>query len=307
MKVYLNNPKESWVVDRFREEWLLNNKSISTKRINSADVIWLISPWTWKKVGYRYLKNKKVVCTIHHIDEDKFDKNEERNFYQRDLIVDEYHAISDSTFKQLRKLTNKKINNIPFWLNTELWHQIEDKKLNRDSFNIPVESFVVGSFQRDTEGSDLKSPKLSKGPDQFFEIIKNLNLKQENLLVLLTGKRRQYIIEKLKEEEIDFLYFEMVDFNLLNKLYNCLDLYIVASRVEGGPASLIECASIKIPVISTNVGIATKILNNTSIFNMTNFESAKPDVETAYKNSLKYKMPEGFDKYIKMFNEIYEN
>ena len=80
----------------------------------------------------------------------------------------------------------------------------------------------------------------------------------------------------------------MVDFNLLNKLYNCLDLYIVASRVEGGPASLMECASIKIPIISTNVGIATKILNNTSIFDMTNFESCKPDVETAYKNSLKW-------------------
>ena len=65
MKVYLNNPKESWVVDRFREEWLLNNKSISTKRINSADELAYFS-MDLAKVGYRYLKNKKVVCTIHY-------------------------------------------------------------------------------------------------------------------------------------------------------------------------------------------------------------------------------------------------
>jgi len=307
MKIYLNNPKESWVVDRFRKEWLENNSSISTKKVNSADIIWIISPWTWKKIGYRHLKNKKVICTIHHIDEDKFDKNEEINFYERDSIVDEYHAISDPTYKQLRKLTNKKINNIPFWINNNIWFEIEDKELNRKMLNIPKESFVIGSFQRDTEGSDLKSPKLSKGPDQFLEIVENLNANKDNLLVLLSGKRRQYIIEKLEEKDINYIYFEMVNFELLNKLYNCLDLYIVASRVEGGPASLMECASIKVPIISTDVGIASKILNKDSIFNMSNFHNAKPDIETAYKNSIKYRMPNGFSQYIEMFKEIYEN
>ena len=33
---------------------------------------------------------------------------------------------------------------------------------------------LVGSFQRDTEGSDLISPKLIKGPDIFIEIVKNM-------------------------------------------------------------------------------------------------------------------------------------
>ena len=30
----------------------------------------------------------------------------------------------------------------------------------------------------------------------------------------------------------------------LNKLYHCLDLYIVASRYEGGPRSIHECAKL---------------------------------------------------------------
>ena len=37
------------------------------------------------------------------------------------------------------------------------------KKELRRKYNIAQESYLVGSFQRDTEGADLKSPKLSKG------------------------------------------------------------------------------------------------------------------------------------------------
>ena len=82
----------------------------------------------------------------------------------------------------------------------------------RENFNIKDESFVVGSFQRDTEGSDLVSPKLIKGPDRFMEIVKYLNEEKENLLVLLTGKRRGYLINELEKANIDFLYFEMANF-----------------------------------------------------------------------------------------------
>ena len=52
----------------------------------------------------------------------------------------------------------------------------------------------------------------------------------------------------------------MVNFTELNELYNCLDLYIVASRFEGGPQSILECANTK-PIVSTNVGVAAEILH----------------------------------------------
>ena len=50
--------------------------------------------------------------------------------------------------------------------------------------------YLIGSFQRDTEGFDRKSPKLVKGPDIFIEIVKQLNKKHNNLKVILSGKRR---------------------------------------------------------------------------------------------------------------------
>ena len=111
------------------------------------------------------------------------------------------------------------------------------------------DKYYVGSFQRDTEGSDLMSPKLSKGPDQFLEIVKSIKEKKPNLEVILSGKRRQYLINKLNEHEIQYSYFEMADFSELNELYNCLDLYIVASRVEGGPNNTRSYLT-KTPIIS---------------------------------------------------------
>ena len=79
--------------------------------------------------------------------------------------------ISLKTKKDLEKITDKKIVYIPFWVNSNIWFDIEDKETLRDKYSIPEKSFVVGSFQRDTEGSDLISPKLIKGPDRFIKIV----------------------------------------------------------------------------------------------------------------------------------------
>ena len=42
----------------------------------------------------------------------------------------------------------------------------------------------------------------------------------------------------------------------LNELYNCLDLYIVSSREEGGPKAIVESMASGVPIVSTNVGMA---------------------------------------------------
>ena len=77
----------------------------------------------------------------------------------------------------------------------------------------------------------------------------------------------------------------MVSVKKLNELYNILNLYIVSSRLEGGPQAIVECGITKTPIISTNVGIAPEILNSKSIFEDSNYENATPDIETAYENA----------------------
>ena len=302
MKVYLSDINESWIVDRVREEWYKYNPELSSKNIKTADTIWIISPWLWGKLPKKYLKKCKVVCSIFHFEEKDYNPSNIKEFYKRDKYVDSYHVISQKVLQELQKLTPKPITYIPFWVNQDIWYEIENKEKLKLKYNIPVNSFVIGSFRRDTEGKDLKSPKLIKGPDRFVEIAKYYKSLHPNLIILLSGKRRQYIINELNKENISFLYYEMASFEELNEFYNILDLYIVSSRIEGGPQAIVESGITKTPIISTDVGFASDVLSNESIFDMNNFKNAKPNIDFAYKNSKKLTIPEGFEKFINMLS-----
>ena len=307
MKIYLNSLNEDWVVDQFIAEWNKYRKDVNTKQIKEADIVWIIAPWTWRKISKRQLKNKKVLCTIHHIDFAKFSKKEEAEFNKRDKYVKYYHTISQKTKKQIQQLTDKEIFVIPFWLNQNNFFQIENKELLKEKYNLSKESFFIGSYQRDTEGGDLVSPKLSKDPDRFIEILLSQKETIKNMEIILTGIRRNYLINEFKKLGIKYKYFEMVNIQELNELYNVLDLYIVSSRTEGGPRSLFECAITRTPIISTDVGFASELLHPSSIFNMNNFQEALPNIEYAYKNVQYYTLPMGLESFDSMFKEIYEN
>ena len=82
----------------------------------------------------------------------------------------------------------------------------------------------------------------------------------KNLKVLLAGTRRQYIIRKLEENNIPFIYFEMatLHYSISFIMFRSLPCNI---RIEGGPQAILECAITKTPIVSTNVGVAPEILH----------------------------------------------
>jgi glycosyltransferase involved in cell wall biosynthesis len=79
----------------------------------------------------------------------------------------------------------------------------------------------------------------------------------------------------------------MVPLEVINELYNCLDLYIVSSRYEGGPRSIIECALTRTPIISTRVGIAPEFMDANSLFDMndwTTYQNTVPNLDILAQN-----------------------
>ena len=304
MKVYLNKINESWIIDRVREEWYRNNKDISTKFISRSDIFWIIAPWVWQKIPKNALDRKKVLCSHYHFDFNNFD---EADFYDLDSFVDEYHVISLKTKEQLQKLTNKKITSIPFWINQKNFFYIENKEKIRKSLGFNSSDYLIGSFQRDTESSDLKSPKLIKGPDIFLELVIKLNKETENLCVLLAGKNRNYLIKNLEKNNIKFRYFEMTDLKTINQLYNILDLYIVSSRIEGGPQAILEASYTRTPIVSSDVGVASEILSDESIFDIDELNKPIPNVEYAYENSKNFIIPIGMIKFRDVLRDLNES
>ena len=177
----------------------------------------------------------------------------------------------------------------------------------RKKYGFQQDEYLIGSFQRDSEGYDLNLPKLEKGPDIFLNLISKKVSEVNQLKVVLTGKRRNFVINGLKELNIPYYYFEMVSDSTLNELYNVLDLYLVTSRVEGGPQAILECGITKTPILSTDVGVSKDILHKDSIFDLCNFTNAKPNIDHAYKQASKYVIPEGMKPYIEVFKQLHEN
>lgn len=260
--------KQDWIIDTLKKEYIkLSNHNI-VNNYNDADIIWLLADYKYKKIPDNILRDKYVITTIHHIDNNKIN---EKNFKFLNSITNKYHTISKIGESELKKHTDIKIITYPFWINNENWFEIENKEELKKEFNINNQEFLIGSFQRDTEGKELKQniilPKLSKGPDILIDVIKEYQKKHSNVAVVLAGYRRQYVIQELKKLKIKYYYFENQTYTNLNKLYNLLDLYVVSSRVEGGPRAIVETILTKTKLISTNVGIASDYLPQTAIYN----------------------------------------
>ena len=307
MKVFCYIPKENWFCDRYGLEYKnYSNHDVSLKSIyKDTDVIWLLAAWCWNKIDPRILSSKKVVATIHHEVPWKFNEKRKLNFLARDQYVDHYHVPCEKTKKFIAKYTSKPIKVLSYWCNQNLFKEI-NRTAAKEKFNVPQDKFIISSFQRDTEGYDLKTPKLEKGPDIFIDYVKKVNNLKKNVHVLLNGWRRNYIINELKSIGIPFTYKELPPMGEVVEMYSATDLYIVGSRVEGGPQSIIECAMTNTPIVSTDVGIATKFLNNNCIFNP--FDKDKEyNVYFPTKEDLEYSASKIKDYYIENHVKRYDS
>ena len=297
---------QTWIIDIFKKEFLEFSSMKFADNPQDADIIWILGNNInkIKKLQNINLDNKSIISTIHHINWKKIE-DFTKGFNEIKFITTKFHVICDKVYDDLRKLTDKPIIISNFWINENIFFPMQNKKELREKYGISINSYCVGSFQRDTEGKDkCMKPKLSKGPDIFVNIVDDMNKKYDNLVVILSGRRRNYIINELTKKNIKYIYFNMVSSRQLNELYNCLDIYIVSSRVEGGPRAILECGISNVPIISTNVGISELILDSTSIYDMNNpltYILAKPNIEHAYIQSTKYSIKNFMDKFREIF------
>jgi glycosyltransferase involved in cell wall biosynthesis len=285
-----NHPEfknEKWICDILKEEFSQKFSNIVTTNELEATIIWYLAPWNFKytpkslsrEKWLELLEKKRVIFTQHHIDNLKMDQLQTQfNFMEK--YGNHIHAICNNTYEELKiYFRNTLISKKKLWINSNNFFEIKNKNSIREKYNIDKNSYLIGSFQKDTEGK-TNLPKLSKGPDIFIDIVKDMYKTNKNIQVVLTGLRREYVINELKKLNIKYYYFNMISIKDINELYNCLDLYLVSSRCEGGPRSIFECGLTNTPIISTNVGIASELMNKKSIFDADNYityKNAVPD------------------------------
>ena len=133
----------------------------------------------------------------------------------------------------------------------------------RRGLGLPDGSFVVGSFQKDGTGfGDGDEPKPVKGPDVLVGALERLAEHAPELVVLLTGPARGFVSAELERRGIAYRHLRIAARDGLAQAYHALDAYLVASRQEGGPKSVLESLATGVPLVSTRVGQTPEIVDD---------------------------------------------
>lgn len=162
-------------------------------------------------------------------------------------------------------IDSSKVFKIPIGINLDLFEvqTPELKKNMRSKHGLPQQATVIGSFQKDGNGwKHGNVPKLIKGPDIFLETMNVLKKSIPNLFVLLSGPARGYVKKGLEAYKIPYKHVYLKNYPQIGELYQCLDLYIIASREEGGPKAILESMASGIPLVTTRVGQAMDLVKH---------------------------------------------
>ena len=133
----------------------------------------------------------------------------------------------------------------------------------RVRFGLPLDAFVVGSFQKDGVGwGEGLEPKLIKGPDVLVAAIRRVHAAIPELHVLLTGPARGYVRRELEQAGIPYEHAFVDTRADVAAAYHAVDVCVVPARQEGGPKSVLEAMASGASLVTTRVGQAPSIVED---------------------------------------------
>ncbi len=214
------------------------------------------------KIRNFHPSNKSILTWYH------FEPDDKRAKFIPEIAekVDIFHTASETTKKELIKygVTEEKIIIVPIGIDLKVFKPCnkEEKSKLRENLGIAKDKIVIGSFQKDGSGwGEGNEPKLIKGPDIFCDTVEEL-ARDYDIHVLLTGPARGYVKKRLDQAGISYTHKYLDNYLDIVDYYHMLDLYIISSRVEGGPKAFLESMACKIPFVSTSVGMVTDIIES---------------------------------------------
>ncbi len=271
-KLIIKSDNYSWVFDNIKKELKNLYKNINVEVVRDSYFYNSKNQCVLFLSKYDVLQhidniNHKVAFSYFH-GNPKISKNNLelfKRFLGKIDLIDKIH-VSNSIMENVlleNKVSKDKIYKIPISIDINKFFRLENKNKIKKELNLPINKKIIGSFQKDGIGwGKGLEPKLEKGPDILIKALIEIKKRYSDIHVLLTGPSRGYVIKNLIQNNISYTNAKFVDFKLINKLYNSLDLYLVTSREEGGPRAILESMATGIPIISTKVGQAIDLINH---------------------------------------------
>jgi len=149
-----------------------------------------------------------------------------------------YHALNYQTYLWLKRCGYKNIFYIPNGVNSEVFQLCDDPAMS-ETFNI----LYVGLFME------------YKGIDILLEIGRRLNksnIKDIKLIICGAGPL-EFLVKKAARECSNIEYLGFICPEDVHKVYKKAHLFLLPSRMEGMPLSLLEAQSCGLPFVASNI------------------------------------------------------
>lgn len=286
-KIYVDGADGiGWSIDKDRQLLISSIKRLGlnqTENYFEADIIhniWWNSLLSYKKYFLRFKKNI-LVTTSNYVDLDD-DAYELANMFRKTNNIASAWIVPSMKQKAMFDSYRLKSYYFPFTIDLDLFSPVNKRVVKKElleKYQIPEEvvknKIIIGSFQRDSLGSDLSKPKWQKNPGLLIELLKDLPASK--FILLLAGPRRHYVISECKKNNIPYYFIgeESVEDDVqtnslaigkMPDLYALLDIYLVVSSSEGGPKAVLEANATKTLVMSTDVGLARDFIDERFVF-----------------------------------------
>lgn len=255
------------------EEFSPNNfKNIVTERpIDNANIYHYHRPHLELKL------KEKSVCTVHHDLNDPDPWHSKFNFiprYNEATAIICLNNIQKKILKQLG-ISEKKISVIPHGYNNKVLHLSKIEKSYPKKIKIGIASRRYG--------------RRVKGEVYLFELSKRLD--PDHFEFILIGQDRLITSEVLKKMGFKVRTYERLPYKLFQSFYDEIDLLLMCSNYEGGPANIPEAIATGVPIFSSPIGMAVDLIkkNYNGIF-----LDMDPDIDALKITNICIKKPEIF-------------
>jgi glycosyltransferase involved in cell wall biosynthesis len=128
----------------------------------------------------------------------------------------------------------------------------------RTRLKIPENRFVVGFVGSKTSNYD----EGRKGLDTFMKVLTRVRDSVPHLHVAFLGLGWDAEVAQLNASGISSNYSGYLPQSRLAEFYSSIDVYVMTSRVEGGPCTVLESMSCETPVVATRVGLVSRTIRD---------------------------------------------
>lgn len=192
---------------------------------------------------------------------------------QHQLAVERSSALTVCTESWKRDLRERTCGKIPV---TVVPHGVDldffqRKQTRQDRFGIGTNKFVVGFIGG--KGSDFDGGR--KGTDVLLEVIRRSSTQLPNVHVVLGGPGWDSEMAGLRKLGVSVSATGYLPKSDLPALYSAMDVYLLTSRVEGGPCTIFEAMACETAVVATRVGAVPALV----VEGVNGFSAEVDDVE----------------------------